>query len=179
MSFHAELFTTVTDDLITINKVSFLKTDGKILYKGQPIQAKLVTTETGQVLTFETPPIVSTIDYLRLDHFYHFKTIATVPHPRKKPSYYDLAMDIYFSELLYSELRDRFEDIFKQNNIDVTTDGLGYNLIVDKYLQCRISIFLSDDESGHIIEFLHIDREYELYRKFIKLIRNEMLEDMY
>jgi hypothetical protein len=179
MSFLTELYTIITPDTIDVNKVSFHYTTDGIFYKGTLIQAKLVSTETGQVLTFETPPLVSTIDYLRLDHLYHFEKIATIPHSRKKPAYYDLAMDIYFSELLYSELRDRFEDIFKQNNIDVITDGLGYNLIVDKYLQCRISIFLADDESGHIIEFSHVDREYELYRKFIKLIRNEMLEDMY
>ena len=170
MSFHAELLTIVTDDIITINKVSFLKTDaGEILYKGKPIQAKLVTTETGQILTFETPPLVSTIDYLRLDYFYHFGRTTTTPHPRKKPKYYDLSMDIYFSELLYSELRDYLEHIFKKANINIITYGLGYLLHLSD-LTCRINIFLADDETGHIIEVSHTDREYTLYRKILNLI---------
>jgi hypothetical protein len=170
MSFHAELFTTVTDDVITMNRVSFEKTDaGKILYKGNPVQAKLVNTASGQVLKFDKPPDVSAIDYLRLDYFYHFGRTPFTPHFRKMPKHYELSMDIYFSEMLYELLRDYLEHIFKKSNINLTTDGLGYLLNQDN-LYCRINIFLADDESGHIIEISHTEREYTLYRKVLQLI---------
>jgi hypothetical protein len=179
MSFLAHLYTSVANDTITINRVQFQQCGEDILYKGTPIQAKLVH-ETGPVLEFTGIPPVSTIDYLRLDHFYHFyrKTDYT-PHPRKKPQHYDLAIDIYFSPMLYSELRDKLEDIFKQKEkVHVTTDGGGYQVELDG-LQCRVNLFLADDESGHIIEFSHCDREYALYNEIIQLCLEEMGGEMY
>ena len=179
MSFYTQLYTSVKGDIITINRVQFQIKDDTILYKSTPIAAKLLFNETGPLLEFSGIPPVSTIDYLRLDRFYHFGSLPTTPHPRKKPKYYDLAFDIYFSPMLYSELRDQLDEIFKtKENVHVTTDGGGYNIELE-YLQCRVNLFLADDESGHIIEFSHTDREYDLYNKIIQSCLEEMGGEMY
>jgi hypothetical protein len=180
MSFLIQLYTSANNNTITFNQVQFQQCGEDILYKGKPIQAKLVFNKTGTALEFTGIPPVSTIDYLRLDHFYHFyRKRDYIPHPRKKPQYYDLAIDIYFSPMLYSELRDCLEEILKQKEKAlVTTDGGGYNVELDG-LQCRINLFLADDESGHIIEFSHMDREYTLYNEIIQLCLTEMGDEMY
>jgi hypothetical protein len=183
MSLLKQLYTTVTDDAISINQVYFQQNEaGEILYNGSPIQARLVYIDAGPLLEFTGIPPVSTIDYLRLDHFYHFGRKPTTPHLHKIPKYHDLTMDIYFSPMLYSELRDELETIFKKINADFTTDSIGYNIILqdkDNTLNCRINIFLADDESGYIIEFSHIEREYKLYWGFIQFCLKEMLGEMY
>ena len=177
MNFRTQLYTSFKEDTLTINHVQFKTNDNHILYKGTPIQAKLIINETGPFLEFSGIPSVSMIDYLRLDHFYHFDKLLTSPHPRKKPPYYDLAFDIYFSPMLYSELRDKLEEILKKK-AHVITDGRGYIIELNS-LQCRVNLFLADDESGHIIEFSHTDREYALYNEIIQLCLVEMEGEMY
>jgi hypothetical protein len=89
------------------------------------------------------------------------------PPKFKRPYYYDLKPDIYFTPKPYDKIIKEFDDAFA--SIVLMRSAHSYFLKYKEDYAINVNIFFADDETGYIIELEYLDREYSVFREFKRL----------
>jgi hypothetical protein len=175
----ASLYTHVDGDVITINSVQFQYNNHILTYNGTPI-ASTIDNANGicNIIFLDIPELKRTIpiiDYHRLENVYKFpkQSVSSSGDLRKKPFYYDLNFDIYFSPHKYDDIIVAFDLLFKTYDIEKVQYSNGY-YIVYKGERIGLNIFFADDETGYIIELDYTDRNYKIFREFEQLMKDSI-----
>jgi hypothetical protein len=164
----ASFYTDFKEDEVIINRVHFQynPTNKTLMYNGVTLDTMM---DDFNVTFLNIPQLKETlkiIDYHRLDIIYKYGIKETLlQDPRKKPPYYDLRFNIYFSPHKYDDIIESLNLLFKTYDIEAVQHSHGY-YVVYKGERIGLKIFLADDDTGYIIELDYTDRKYTIFREF-------------
>lgn len=180
----ATFYTDFGSNCVTINWVKFdYDQESKAFsYKGTPVDAKCVAASNGlpYIEFADIPALKRTLhilDYYHLRNVYFFKDkdisppCGDISNPRtfKRPFYYDLRPDIYFSSGKYDDIIRVFDETF--STMRMKRNSHYYILKYNEKHDINVKIFFADDETGYIIELEYFDRDYENFREFKTLFK--------
>ena len=176
----SSFYTDFTDNSVTINRVKFDYDPAThaVSYHGAPIETKHMSQGGLDRIEFLDIPAlkrtVTILDYYHLRNVYSFKdadisppTCMNNPSKFKRPYYYDLKPDIYFTAKPYEKIVEEFDDAFAP--ILEMRSAHSYFLKFKEEHAINVNIFFADDETGYIIELEYLDREYGVFREFQRL----------
>jgi len=176
----SSFYTDFTHNSVTINRVQFDydPTTHAVSYHGAPIETKFIQQGGLERIEFMDIPAlkrtVTILDYSHLRNVYNFKdadisppTCLNNPSKFKRPYYYDLKPDIYFTAKPYDKIVQEFDDAFAP--ILLMRSAHSYFLKYKDEHAINVNIFFADDETGYIIELEYLDREYGVFREFQRL----------
>jgi len=176
----ASFYTDFKEDEVIINRVHFQynPTNKTLMYNGVTLDTMIDTDEAmAHVKFLNIPQLKQTlkiIDYHRLDIIYKYGIKEPLlQDPRKKPHYYDLRFNIYFSPHKYDDIIASLNLVFKTYDIEAVQHSHGY-YVVYKGERIGLKIFLADDDTGYIIELDYTDRNYTIFREFERLMKEGM-----
>ena len=176
----SSFYTEFTNNSVTISRVKFDydPVTQAVSYHGAPIETKYITQGGLERIEFlDIPKLKQTLtilDYYHLRNVYSFKdadisppTCLNNPSKFKRPYYYDLKPDIYFTPKPYDKIVQEFDDAFA--SILLMRSAHSYFLKYKSDHAINVNIFFADDETGYIIELEYLDREYSVFREFKRL----------
>ncbi len=175
----ATFYTDFGSDRVTINWVTFDydQESNEFSYKGAPVDAKCIAAPNGlpYIEFADIPALKRTLhilDYYHLRNVYFFKDKdisppsgdISKPGTFKRPFYYDLRADIYFSSGKYEDIISAFDDAF--STMRMKRNAHCYVLKYKEKHNINVNIFFADDETGYIIELEYLERDYVNFREF-------------